>query len=102
MNPLNSTSWDTDSSWYLKIIGSLVIYDSQIGQLNALYMDKFNFKFEGTYWNPLQTAQLIDLNHDLNSIEEVQNLQSKLLLFGLKYLIEQSKTTPEYYSTNAK
>ena len=79
MNPLNSTSWDTDSSWYLKVVGGLIIYDSQIGQFSALYMDKFSFNFEGAYWDPLQTSQIVDFNHALNNIEKVPNLDSKLL-----------------------
>ena len=91
MNPLNSTSWDTDSSWYLKVVGGLLINDSQIGLLNALYMDKFNFNFAGAYWDPLQTAQLADLNSTFDTIEEAPNIESKLLSIFLNILLNRIK-----------
>ena len=67
-NPLNSSDWSTDVSWYIKTASNVLIaYDYMIIP-PKIYFDQFNFNLNGSYCDPIYNASEFESDFDVNSI----------------------------------
>ena len=67
-NPLNSTDWSTDPSWYLLNPTSAYFNYSTVGLMPTLYLDKLSFNISGTYCNPMYNTSELGFNIDTSTI----------------------------------
>ena len=49
-NPSNSSDWSTDSSWSIKYVGNVQIYEGS-SSASSIISDKLDFNLEGEYWD---------------------------------------------------
>ena len=49
-NPSNSSDWSTDSSWSIKYVGNVQIYEGS-SSASSIISDKFDFNLEKQYWD---------------------------------------------------
>ena len=47
---MNASDWNTNDSWYVKYIGSVLIYSST-SYASTIVTEKFNFNFDETSWD---------------------------------------------------
>ena len=56
-NPLNSSDWSTDPSWYIKTTSASQIEDTEMNLSLYISLDKFSFNINETYCNPIFEAR---------------------------------------------
>ena len=88
-NPQSSANWRNDPSWYLKVVGGVRFNYSDIGELDAVLMNKLSLNISGSGWNPLIDANIITPGASDSLILVADNLTGKYLVivFNLKIYV---------------
>ena len=67
-NPLNSSDWSTDLSWYINYIANEVYLYDFINNPPKIYFDHFNFNINGLYCDPIYNINEFESDFDTSTL----------------------------------